>query len=243
MLKSFIPRYVPNAVVLWVMNVISLFSGLSKKSIRRNQEHNREALIGKGESQSDKPVFTSDAFIENQSQWSSLRFGSKYQMSYSGCEVIAVYNALFSLGKKISGAELAELISVFEKNGLVGKGKFGVSPRAAYQYFKKLGYQVTMSNSKDASVINAIGAQNDTIIVTVYNDKDDITKQIHTVNVSKDSTGKYHVHNGYKVRMDAKREMCYVSAGPYDTLDAAVKGMARGNAAVISVIGITIKVE
>ena len=127
---------------------------------------------------------------------------------------------------------------VFEKKGLVGKGKFGVSPRAAYHFFKKAGYRVTMSGSNDTAVINEIGAQSDTVIVTVYNDKNNIMKQIHTVNVSKDAVGKFYVHNGYKVRTDAGGNLEYVSAGPYDTLDAAVKGMAQGNAGVLSVIGI-----
>lgn len=238
MWKAFIPRYIPNAVVLWVLHVVSRFSGLSRKVIRRNQEYNLEKLSNEKISSVDKAVYTPDTFIENQSQWNNLRFGSKYQMSYSGCEVIAAYNALLSLGEKLSPSELVGLISFFEGRGAVWKGRFGVSPKAAYQYFKKLGYQVSFSNSKDIAVINKIGEQYDTMIVTVYNDKNDITKQVHTVNVSKDSLGKFHVHNGYKVRMDAQGMRTYVSAGPYDTPDAAVKGMARGNAGVLAVIGI-----
>ncbi len=233
MLKSFIPRYIPNVVVVWVLHILSWFSGLSGKRSSGNLNYNRVQLLDKNSMNAEN-----NTYIENQSMWTGVLFGSVYKLSYSGCEVIAVYNALLSLGQKMSVKELMALITAFEKKGIVGRGKFGVSPRAAYLFFKRAGYRVTMTASKKASVINEIGACSDTTIVTVYNDRNDITKQVHTMNVSKDDAGKYHIHNGYKVRTDAGGKRQFVDDGPYDTLEEAIKGMARGNAGVISVIGI-----
>ena len=116
-------------------------------------------------------------------------------MSYSGCEIIATYNALSALGESTSADTMVKLISTYEKDGAALFGEFGTSPHAIEKYMKNAGYQVQTTTSTDAEKINAIGDNSDVIIATVYNDKNDITRQIHTVCITKTPEGNYVAHN------------------------------------------------
>jgi len=49
-------------------------------------------------------------------------------MQYSGCEIFAVYNTVYSLLSHPL-MSLPELISRFEKDGMALGGKFGTSPK------------------------------------------------------------------------------------------------------------------
>ncbi|MDE6388724.1 MAG: hypothetical protein K2L82_13075 [Lachnospiraceae bacterium] len=101
-------------------------------------------------------------------------------MSYSGCEIIATYNALKALGEPVSEQTAVDLIAMYENNGAVLGGKFGSSPYAIEDYFKEQGYDVVTTTSQDSAIINKIGESCDTVIVNAYNNKDDITAMIHT---------------------------------------------------------------
>lgn len=237
-LAAFVPRYIPNRLVAGVMGLLQIMRKTSKVRVSQNSRVNRSVLEGQADMTGRRLFFRSGTFIENQRQWKQVCFGRQYTMAYGGCEIIAVYNALLSLGKELSGSELAELISRFERKGAVWGGMWGVTPQSLKPYFKKLGYEVKKTWSRREKPINRLGEESNTLIVTFYNNGGDVFDGIHTVNISKDAEGKFHVHNDYCYYRDAKGSHIYVSHGPYDTLYEAVTKLAGGTAASLCVMGV-----
>ena len=101
---------------------------LHTPSALRRQEQNRTALgsySGEGhiQGQARRPV-------------AALPYGN-YTMSYNGCEVIAAYNALLTLGEQ---ASLGETAAWFERRGLVLGGLWGTHVLAIPRFFAARGY-------------------------------------------------------------------------------------------------------
>jgi uncharacterized protein YvpB len=116
-------------------------------------------------------------------------------MQYSGCEVIAAYNAMAALGEPVMAKTMCRLIGAFEKRGAILRGDFGVSPLALTRYFRQKGYRVSVSTSRQKAVVNQLGQKNDVVILSIYNDGEDITRQVHTVCITKDETNRFYIHN------------------------------------------------
>lgn len=192
--KAFIPQHIHNGVVLYFFNWLSRHTGFVPE--QRITEH---AAVNRVKLGSPPVNVQKGAFVENQSEWGGILFGEgkKANMSYSGCGIIAVYNALVALGEPTSAKAMEELISGFERNGAAWRGRFGVAPTAIYDYFASRKFQVVKSDTKDAGHINEIGKAYDVAIATVYNDRYDITAQIHTVCMTKEADGAYVIHNAY----------------------------------------------
>lgn len=74
---------------------------------------------------------------------------------FSGCEIIAAYNAKVALGEKMTETEMAELICTFEKKGAVLSGEFGVAPTEINDYFEREGYETEMITSMEKEDIVA----------------------------------------------------------------------------------------
>lgn len=237
-LAAFVPRYIPNRLVAGVMGLLQILRKTSKARVRQNSKVNRSILEGQADMSGSRLFFRSGTFIENQRQWKQVSFGSGYTMAYGGCEIIAVHNALLSLGKELSGSELADLISHFERKGAVCGGLWGIAPQSVKPYFKKLGYRVKKTWSRKEKALNRLGEESDTLIVTSYNNGEDVFDGMHTVNISKDEAGKFHVHNDYRCYRDAKGSTIFVCHGPYDTLYEAVNKLSGGTAAPICVVGV-----
>ena len=234
----FVPKYIPNSLVAGAMGLLSVLHRTSKKQSEANRVHNQEVLVEQVDTPQTKRFFKPGTFIENQRQWADVRFGSAFTMAYGGCEIFAVYNALVALGRELTGADLAELIGQFERKGAVWAGRLGVAPMAAYKYFRKQGYRVQRLSCRKEKKINALGEQYDTIIVTAYNNGNDIFGRIHTVNISKDEEGRFWGHNCYKQYWPEKGGPVFVSDGPHATLWEAIHSMGGGKAEPICVIGI-----
>jgi len=242
-LGAFIPRYIPNRIVCGVMSLLGVLHRTSKRKREENRAHNRAILGQEMVSCSQKSIdeeekkesawFAPGEYIENQPQWEKLRFGNHSTISYSGCEILAIYNARMALGECLSSLDLIELIEAFEKKGAVWAGLFGSAPRAICKYFRKRGYDIKKCFLRNENRINEIGTKNDTVVAMFYNDVHDIFKMIHTVNVSKDAAGKYWVHNCYK-----RRATTYMSDGPYEDLWSAIHNKESGERAVLCVMGI-----
>jgi len=77
------------------------------------------------------------------------------------------------------------------------------------------------------------GTNSETIIVTVYNDQNDIMQQVHTVCITKESDGTYTLHNISE--SDATNN--YIAKGGYSTLNEAINEI-KANPKVIYTIGI-----
>ncbi|MBR4084814.1 MAG: hypothetical protein IKK33_11095 [Lachnospiraceae bacterium] len=241
-LATFVPRYIPNLLVAGVIGFMQMVQRTSKEKVEQNFIENSKLLEEQAVLQGGVPFFCPGTYIENQRLWRKVSFGRDYTMSYGGCEIIAVYNALLSLGKELSSGELAELISHFERRGAVRGGLWGVAPQAVKPYFKRKGYHVKKTWSRKEKSISRIGEESDTVIVFSYNNGQDIFDGMHTVNISKDEEGKFHVHNDYRTGPDDQGRIVFVSHGPYDTLAEAVSNLSEGTAASICVIGIRKKV-
>lgn len=241
-LAVFVPRYIPNLLVAGVIGFMQMVQRTSKEKVEQNFIENSKLLEEQSSLQGGVPFFRPGAYIENQRLWRKVKFGRDYTMSYGGCEIMAVYNALLSLGKELSAKEMAELISHFERRGAVRGGLWGVAPQAVKPYFKRKGYHVKKTWSRREKTINRIGEESDTVIVFSYNNGQDIFDGMHTVNISKDGEGKFHVHNDYRTGPDGQGRIVFVSHGPYDTLAEAVTNLSEGTAAIICVIGIRKKV-
>lgn len=260
MLKEFIPHNISNKIVLgtldveaeieawmkqvtWMIRLPAPFSTtvpipmsvITAAVSEDHKEHNMEILLN-GIPQEDgtmKQIYCAGEYIENQYYWKDVKFGIS-DMSYSGCEIIATYNALKALGEPVSEQTAVDLIAMYENNGAVLGGKFGSSPYAIEDYFREQGYDVMTTTSQDPSIINKIGEDCDTVIVNAYNNKDDITAMIHTVSITKEE-GTYSVHNAYYV--DSNNN--YAAKDGYGTLQEAIDAISRDESASIDVIGIS----
>lgn len=230
---SFIPRYISNRIVVRLYQVLSWIR--VPRSVReKNYVHNLKRFR-----EMDQGLWMDPSVcIENQAQWEDIRFGAgrHHSMCYSGCEIIAVFNARKRLYGGGTPEELADLIRRFEAKGAALRGEFGTSPLALARYFKSCGMEVLTSYGKQLSVED-IERESTVMIATVYNDGNDITRQIHTVCITRDVSGGYILHNAY--RKDQRER--YVESISYPTLREAITHISGYGAKLIYLIGISRK--
>lgn len=240
-LERFIPQNISNEVVIAVLGgeakqEVKPWSITRFIQVESHWEHNLDILTN-GSPQEDgtlKQIYKDGEYIENQKYWENVKYGIS-DMSYSGCEIIATYNALKALGEDVSAKTVVELIATYECNGAVLWGKFGTSPYTIGDYFKKEGYDVVTTFSQDTEIINNIGESCDTVIVNAYNDENDITAMIHTVSITKDEAGTYSVHNAYCNDGNGN----YLAKDGYGTLQEAIDDISNEKPKSIYVIGIS----
>ena len=228
---SLIPKYVSNRLFLYVYQMLSVVR-VPRKVREKNYAYNLEQLCRMQEGLRDVPM----AYIENQDEWKEIRFGAgrHHNMSYSGCEVIATFNACKALGGPASPEQMAGLISSYESHGAALLGEFGTSPRAIERYFRQNGYTVTVSYGEKFDEVDRIGDTYQVMIATVYNDKNDITKQVHTVCITGDRESGYVLHNAYLRNENGT----YVESVPYKTVGDTVDHISRYCPKLIYLIGI-----
>ena len=230
-LKAYIPQEIENITALSIYSALAKLSDIPESEIKQNAIDNAKLLSG-----ANTPLSASD-YIENQSQWGTVKFGegNKTNIARAGCGVIATYNALNALGENTSSQTMVDLISYYERNGAALDGMWGVAPNAIEEYFIGQGYEVTSTNEKGPLTINMIGEQYDTVIVTAYNDANDITRQLHTVSITKETDGTYSVHNAFQKDANGK----YISKEGYLTLQEAIDNISNYQPLAINVIGIS----
>ena len=156
------------------------------------------------------PFMNSDGYIINQSSnvFKDILYGKNSDINYSGCEIIAVYNAIQSIGKdSISIDKFPELISTFETEGAVLGGRFGTSPDAIEDYFNTLdGYSAELTSDVDSAYkVDNFCKNYKTIIATFYNNGNDISEGVHTVCIVYDKKDKnYKAYNLYNLDKTSK---------------------------------------
>lgn len=240
--KSFIPKHIKNSTVLAVYDFLrQKTNSISERVIQQNAAENRRLLHSKNQPYIPQDVSDGSRdkhfYIENQARWEAIKLGKGRQssMSYSGCGVIAAYNALAALQEKVSPDTMIGLISSFERDGAALNGRLGIAPRAIDDYFKDRGFQTAVVTEYNIEETNRIGKEYDVVIVTAYNNKNDITDKIHTVCITKRENGEYVIHNGY--RKNAVSGTWEENRTGMFALAEAIPKIGRDSSA-ISVIGI-----
>ena len=114
-------------------------------------------------------------------------------LSNNGCGLIATYNVLFDLTKN-ENIDFPAIIKDLESDGIILNGAFGTSMVAIKDYFEKNGFKAI--GSCKVEEFNKIGEEYDAMILTVYNNLDDITGGMHFMAITKQN-GVYKVHNNF----------------------------------------------
>ena len=214
----FIPQYISNECVVFFFSLMKFFQRIKPYKIENH------LLKNKREFEKHKDAIEKHGgYIEDQKSYQNMDYG-QVTMAYAGCEIIAAYNALWALSNQ--SIELSELISVFEKDGMVFDGRFGTAPKAIKSFFEKNGFKVHFSTKQKS--FEELVKQNDVLILTMYNDKSDIREQIHTIAITKEKRGLlgHNVYGNGKV------------VGPENSLTNLMKQIHHGNSKGISLIGI-----
>ncbi|RKM56529.1 hypothetical protein D6853_07005 [Butyrivibrio sp. X503] len=229
LIEGYIPENWSNQKLLIVLYLLSQTTGVGAIASISHYLKNRISIAD---------VYTPGEYIENQWQWTDVSYGlnppgDAGTMAYSGCELIAIVNAMHSLGYDMSVDEVAELIRQYEGRGATLGGIWGTSPTVIYENLCSQGYDIQLCQSTDYSEIKKIAESSDTLIVTVYNDKNDLTQMIHTVNIEivthTDGSYGYIVHNS---GLENKE---------FSDIEDAIKhiGSDSGNSENIQVMGIS----
>lgn len=230
-LVSFIPRHVSNRTFLRIYQLTALIP-IPRKIREKNYNSNIIQL-----NNTDWDFWTvPSAYIENQNEWDKIMYGSNAHsnMRFSGCEIMATFNAQKVLTGTCSPETMARLIRKYEARGAALWGIFGVSPRAIEDHFRKQGVLVMVTDKGDSESLYMVDSQCQVLIATVYNDANDITKQIHTVCITKDIGNGYVLHNAYRRDKDGT----YIASAPYPTLSDAISNISRNETKLIYLIGL-----
>ncbi len=174
-----IPGKLKNKTIVGAIDRLRKIEKLIKRNFTQNDISNVQAYRKRI---AEKPEFRT-ALIERQADFTDMSLG-KSTLDYSGCEVIAVYNLLLKYSGGDFKVELPDLIEIFEKDGILHAGRFGVSMKSIKKYLGEIGIEVNYTT--DEGDFDLLGHFCDHFILTVMNDRDDIFKQIHTFYISKD---------------------------------------------------------
>ena len=217
---ALIPNRIDNATVVNVLDLMRKQQKLVKKDFAAHQAKNEEAF-----KKHEAALAKNKGFVEDQNSYMDMAYGDA-TMQYSGCEIFATYNAIYSITGKVN-MSLAKMIAEYEKDGMVLSGKFGTAPKAIKDFLDKYGFKTEMTTEE--ADFDSFGKKFQSLILTMYNDKDDISKEVHTVNISKEG-GKYLAHNVY---CNAK------VVGPEASVKALIGKINGGKAKGISLIGVS----
>lgn len=214
-----IPGAVNNDAILKAFEAMRLAQKALKKDFTKNKSINDNAIKNH-----EATIKKNKGFVEDQNKYTDMPYGES-TMQYSGCEIFATFNAIYAL-KKAYPISLPTMIGEYEKDGMVMSGKFGTSPQAICDFFKRHGFTAAIT-TKEAD-FDTYGKNYTTWILTMYNDKDDISKEVHTVNISKEGNDLY-AHNVY----------CNGTVvGPAASISQLIGKMNGGKAKGITLIGI-----
>ncbi len=151
---------------------ISLSSKIAQRNLAFNQQFEINGLIN---GQGVPPV-------------ASMRYGI-VNVGWSGCGIIAVYNALLLLGNAHC---FFDVIVWGDLKASTIFGLFGTSPRKAKVLFRHLGY--TVNTVLDKKQFDAQAQKADICLFTFWNQKGSLRRGIHTVCVQYNS-GFLNVYN------------------------------------------------
>ncbi len=212
---GFIPQYISAGAILGFLKIFSF--RIPEKTRNRHFQTNEKAW-----KDAEKKA-VSGIFIERQSELSGLVLG-KEKADYNACEVIAAYNACVSMKETVS---FPELLSEFERLGLVFFGGFGTAPDRLVRYFRAKGCSVSELKSRRMTkeAVGSMQKDHEVYLLTAFNDRKNILSEVHTVCISKEEDG-FRIHNGG------------LPDRSFLTLQEAVDGFNGGRGKPIVLIGV-----
>lgn len=221
-----IPQNISGKTILMIYSFLSIIP-VPKRRSRLNSLHNRQILS------QERELFLSGEYIENQSEWGQIQFGCNrhHNMAYSGCEIIAVYNVRLALGESGTADDMSELIRYFEGKGAALLGDFGTSPRAVYQYLRKM-YDAKLRYYRQREAVPDELSEGQAALITFFNDSGDLWKGIHTICATHTYEGCY-LHNTY-YRTGTQKD--FQAAGPYASLSEALEKRYQNRIGIVCTI-------
>ena len=228
-LYRLIPKIISNRMLLRIMQCMRLLQRHGAMFAGSHLELNRSSL---NEIERLDPAVRLSAFMENQRQLTSMYIGMA-TMAEAGCEVIAVYNALKVIS--VGDHPLPELIGEFEKDGIIRSGKYGVAALAMRDMLKRLGYMTQVSYK--ISDMGELLDKSRVAILTLYNNRETIGEQIHSVCISRArvSESDHEIHEGYVIHNmygDGR------ALGPFKDMDDIRMNLCGGRIGPIALIGV-----
>lgn len=218
-LCAFIPHHVSNRVVVGALDLMRRGQRLAKKDFSSNLARNERAFQNHVET-----IRKNGGYVEDQNRYTDMVYG-RVTMQYAGCEIFAVYNAIYSINGR-NDMSLPEMIAKFERDGMVLSGKFGTAPKAVRDFLECQGFRTEFVT--DETQFEDLGERSRGLILTMYNDKDDIRREVHTVSISKDPDG----YRGHNVNCNGD------VLGPCGSLRELMAQMNGGRIKAVSMIGV-----
>jgi len=218
---SFVPKYIKNGAVIGFYELLRVLCIRSKRKSFTRLEHNLGRIGAHLES-----IRSRNGYIEDQSNYEDMAFG-RVTVKYAGCEIIAVYNVINSLLKR-ELITFPEMIRHFEMDGMALGGRFGTAPKAILDFFKKNNFKTEFSSKKED--FDRISQEFQSLILTMYNDGENLGHQIHTIAITKENNG----FVGHNVNGNGR------CTKPFRTLGEFMDGINGGRSKGISIIGISI---
>ena len=216
-----LPDCLPNRSFVYAYHLLSIMTGfIPEVIIRRHREENRKKFPA---------LFFGQGYIEDQIKWQAIRFGThpRSNLCYSGCGIIAAWNACFAL-RLLPDWTMAELIAQFEKKGSVLWGGFGISPLAICRFFRNQHKAVALTYTEKQEPLDRFGNEHDVYIATVWNDRKHSRSGLHTVCITKEKDG-FVAHNIYRKGSNGK----WIPAEASPTLSQAVNCISKAPKPVV----------
>ena len=232
-LGYYVPHFIEDDTFLLCMEVLAECSYIPDGQITEHLAHNEEEW----KKNSNDYIEQSDDgywYIEHQSIMKGMIFGSKYTVNQNGCGAIATYNTLVNLNGGTSPASFPEIVSEYEKHGVVADGALGVSTITVNNYFMKNGYQTQFLSGKEITdeSLAKVDEEYNAFIVLAYNDADNVNAAVHFMSITKEINPegqlKYWLHN--ELSASGKTEA--------NSMEELIKNYRKGNSKPICVIGV-----
>ena len=156
---------------------------------------------------------------QNLQPLAALPYGA-YTVGWCGCEAIAVYNALLTLGK---AQPFDEVAAELEKRGLLLNGLGGTHLAAARRYLERFASDTDLLGAKRASEYDAAFAGSKTALLAYWTgaklrNADGSWNMLHTVALAHAPDGGVTVYNAHTGRTEpfrARDIASFLAAGHY----------------------------
>lgn len=163
---------------------------LTRGATARRRERNRAAV----------EAYTGSEPVNGQrlAPVAALPYG-RCTMDYNGCEVLAAYNALLTLGRP---APLAEVSSWFERRGLFLGGLWGTHVLAIPEFFSARGFETEVLYKDFDAAFSKVPAA----VFSFWNDARRLRSGLHTVALAHAEDGRLAVYNLRGAEREANRQ-------------------------------------